>query len=254
MDSPQAERQMLFSYVRDPQLDFLGKRSAEWYNLNLLDSLPKVNGAVTLRPAQFDRVERRIYYTPGAGYGEGLPDFLSAAWISDPANPAKWLARTNFLPVLTAGQRPEFKTDAQALEALTETNFDPRVVVFLQESARAIVTVSNPTRCAVGQVSFAQNQVDAGVQAAEPSLVVLSQSYFHLWRAEVDGRRVPLLRANVAFQAVQVPAGGHHLRLVYRDPNLWTGAAISLVSLLLCAVTWRRQPPLEKLDGENACD
>jgi uncharacterized membrane protein YfhO len=92
------------------------------------------------------------------------------------------------------------------------------------------------------------------VQAAEPSLVVLSQSYFHLWRAEVDGRRVPLLRANVAFQAVQVPAGGHHLRLVYRDPNLWTGAAISLVSLLLCAVIWRRQPPLEKLDGENACD
>ena len=254
MDSPQAERQMLYSYVRDPQLDFLGKRLAEWYNLNLLDALPKVNGAITLRPAEFDLVERRIYYTPGGSYGEGLPDFLSAAWISDPANPAKWIARTNFLPVLTAGQRPEFETDAQALEALTKTNFNPRGVVFLPESARANVTVSNQTRCAVSQVHFAQNRIDAEVQAAEPSLVVLSQTYFHLWHAEVDGQRVPLHRANVAFQAVQVPAGSHHVRLVYRDPNLWTGAGISIFFIFLCAAIWWRQPPLENLDGMNDRD
>ena len=254
MDSPQAEQQMLFSYVPDPQLDFLGKRLAEWYNLNLLDSLPKVNGAITLRPAEFDLVERRIYYTRGASFGEGLPDFLSAAWISDPANPAKWIARTNFLPVLTAGQWPEFKTDAQALDAMTDKNFNPRAVVFLPESARAVVTVSNQTRCAASQVHFRQNQVEAEVQAATPSLVVLSQTFYHLWHAEVDGRPVPLLRANVAFQALQVPAGTHHVRLVYRDPNLEIGAVISLVSLFVCGFLWRRQPPLEKLDGESVRD
>jgi hypothetical protein len=254
MDSPQAEQQMLYSYVRDPQLDFLGKRLAEWYNLNLLDSLPKVNGAITLRPAQFDLVERWIYYTPGTSYGDGLPDFLSAAWISDPANPAKWIARTNFLPVLTAGQRPEFKADAPALGAITGTNFDPRAVVFLPESARANVSVSNQTCCTVSQVRFRQNQVDAEVQAAEPSLVVLSQTYYHLWHAEVDGQRVPLLRANVAFQALQVPAGGHHLRLIYRDQNLVAGAIITAGSILLCVIIWRRQPPLEKLDHANIGD
>ena len=53
MVSPAAEQQMLYSYVKDPQLDFLGHRLAEWYNFNLLDSLPKVNGAFTLRPAYF---------------------------------------------------------------------------------------------------------------------------------------------------------------------------------------------------------
>jgi len=99
-----AEQQMLYSYVKDPQLDFLGHRLAEWYNFNLLDSLPKVNGAFTLRPAHFDRVEKRIFYTVGTSYGDGLLDFFSVAWISDPANPAKWIERTNYLPVVTAGQ------------------------------------------------------------------------------------------------------------------------------------------------------
>ncbi|HEY5346186.1 MAG TPA: YfhO family protein [Verrucomicrobiae bacterium] len=251
MDSPQAEQQMLFSYVRDPQLDFLGHRLAEWYNLNLLDSLPKVNGAFTLRPAQFDLVEQRIYYTSGASYGEGFSDFVSAAWISDPANPAKWLARTNYLPVLTAGQKPEFKTDLQSLDAITAKNFNPRTEVFLPESARASITVSNQTRCDVSHVRFGQNQIAAEVNATEPSLVVLSQTYYHLWRAEVDGARVPLLRANVAFQALQVPAGKHEIKLIYRDNNLLVGAAISIFSILICVVLWKRQPPLEKLDHTN---
>lgn len=254
MDSPQAEQQMLFSYVHDAQLDFLGKRLAEWYNLNLLDSLPKVNGAFTLRPAGFDLVEQRIYYTAGASYGEGFPDFVSAAWVSDPANPAKWIARTNFLPVLTAGQKPEFKTDSQALDAITAKDFNPRAEVFLPESARATVTVSNQTSCTLSNIHFGQNQVAAEVNAAEPSLVVLSQTYYHLWRAEVDGVRVPLLRANVAFQALQVPAGKHQIKLIYRDNNLLAGAVISVISILICAVIWRRQPPLEKLDHLDVHD
>ena len=239
MDTPAADREMLFSRVTSPQQDFLSKRLAEWYNLNLLDSLPKVNGAITLRPAEFDLVERRIYFTPGASYGDGLPDFLSVAWLSDPANPLKWIARTNFLPVITAGQQPEFRSDPQALDAIMSTDFNPRTVVYLPESDRSAVTVNQPTRCQITDVRFGQNQVEARVQAETPSLVVLSQTFYHLWEASVDGRRVPLLRANVAFQALQVPAGTHQIKLVYRDSNLLAGAAISLTSLLICILIWR---------------
>ena len=239
MDSPQSEQAMLFSYVADPQLDLLGKRLGEWYNFNLLDSLPKVNGAITLRPAEFDQLERRIYYTTGSTYGSGLLDFLSAAWYSDPANAAKWVARTNYLPVLTAGQQPEFKSDAAALDAMCASNFNPRATVFLPESARHLVSASNETRCAVENVRYRQNEVEANVTAAAPSLVVLSQTFYHLWRAEVDGQRVPLLRANLAFQALQVPAGAHHVRLSFHDPLLALGAGVSAVSLLACIVLWR---------------
>lgn len=240
MDTPAAEQQMRYSVVRDPQADFLGKRLAEWDNLNLLDSLPKVNGAITLRPAKYDLVEHWIYFTIGTQYGEGLQDFLSAAWTSDPANPAKWIARPNYLPVMTAGQRPEFKTDREALAAICATNFNPRAVVYLPADAREFVTVSNQTECQIKHVQFRQTEVSAEVTAVAPSLVVLSQAYYHLWQASVDGRRVPLLRANVGFQALQVPAGAHQIKLVYRDLNQLVGAAISLAALLICIlIFWR---------------
>ena len=246
MISPDAEQQMLYSRVADPQTDFFGKRLAEWYNLNLLDGLPKVHGAITLRPAHFDLIERHLYYTPGATSGFGLIDFLSAAWISAPDNPAKWIARTNFLPVMTAGQRPEFLSDEKTFAAITALDFNPREKVFLPESARSLVTVTNETRCAVSNARFTQNQITADTQANAPSLVVLSQSFYHLWQAEVDGQRVPLLRANLAFQAVQVPAGPHRLKLVYRDHNLLIGAVISFFSMAVCVWLWRRQPRLER--------
>jgi uncharacterized membrane protein YfhO len=128
------------------------------------------------------------------------------------------------------------------LQSITAEDFNPRDVVYLPESERAIVTVTNQTLCAVTNASFKPNQVEADIAAAAPSLVVLSQSYYHLWRAFVDEKSVPLLRANLAFQAVEVPAGTHHLKLIYRDPNLEIGAMISLLSLVACGLIWLRTP------------
>ena len=159
-----------------------------------------------------------------------------------PDNPAQWLARTNFLPLITAGQKPVFAGDEKTLSAITANDFDPRKVVYLPESERAILTITNQTACTVAKVSFRLNQVEADVNANAPSLVVLSQSYYHLWRASVDKKPVPLLRANLAFQAVTVPAGVHHLKLIYRDPNLEIGAIISLLSLAVCGLIWLRIP------------
>ena len=74
------------------------------------------------------------------------------------------------------------------------------------------------------------------MEAAEPSLVVLAQTFYHRWAAYVDGQSTPLLRANYAFQAVQVPAGKHHVRLAYQDRAFYAGASISSVAILGCLI------------------
>jgi len=242
MVNPNAEQQLLYSRVADMNADFIGKRLAEWYNLNLLDGIPKVTGALTLRPAHFDVLEQFLYYTAGGHCGRGLVDFLSVAWLSAPDNPAQWEARTHFLPVITAGQRPVFANDEKTLSAITAYDFDPRKVVYLPEAERAGVTITNQTTCAVAQARFSLNQVEADVNAAEPGLVVLSQSYYHLWRAFVDERPVPLLRANLAFQALTVPAGAHHIKLIYRDPNLELGGIVSLLAIMVGGAIWFGSP------------
>ncbi len=241
MVSPDAEQELLYSRVADVKTDFIGKRLAEWYNLNLLDGLPKVTGAITLRPAHFDILENYLYYTRGGHCGRGLVDFLSVAWLSSAANPTEWLARTNYLPLITCGQKPAFADDAQTLQAITANDFSPRGTVYLAEADRMLVSVTHPTPCTVGDVHFELNQVAADVNASQPSLVVLSQSYYHLWRAYVDEKPVPLLRANLAFQAVEVPAGEHHVQWIYRDPYFETGAVISMLSLAICALICARK-------------
>ena len=82
-------------------------------------------------------------------------------------------------------------------------------------------------------------QAELEVEAEKTSLVVISQTYYHRWRAYLDGDPRPVLRANYAFQAVEVPAGKHHLRLAYEDRPFHIGAAISAAALVLCLCGWR---------------
>ena len=244
MIHPNAENQMLRSHVASMGLDLAGKRLAEWYNFNLLDAIPKINGPEPLQPAYFGVLEKYLYYTEGSRCGRGLVNFLSVMWLSSPDNPTEWIAQTNSLPLITAGQCPVFVSDKAALAGMTADDFDPLGTVFLSESESTEVIVTNKTSCTVTHARFTLNTVEADVAAAAPSLVVLSQTYYHLWQASVDGKPIPLLRANLAFQAVQVPTGTHHLRLSYRDPYLKVGSIISILSLLACVFTWLRSPKI----------
>jgi len=50
------------------------------------------------------------------------------------------------------------------------------------------------------------------------------------WRATLDGGAAPLLRANVAFRAVPVPAGRHEVELRYRPRSLILGLLVTAVT------------------------
>jgi uncharacterized membrane protein YfhO len=58
----------------------------------------------------------------------------------------------------------------------------------------------------------------------------------------LDGSEAGLLRANVAFRAVAVPAGHHHIEFFYRPGTLVVGAWTSVLILLLAGwlAFWRR--------------
>jgi len=52
------------------------------------------------------------------------------------------------------------------------------------------------------------------------------------WKVTVDGRPAPLLRANVAFRGVLLPAGRHVVEQVYRPWTVVYGLAASAAALL----------------------
>ena len=119
---------------------------------------------------------------------------------------------------------------AGTLLALASTEFDPRQVVFLPLQDRPLISVTNSSRPKLTVRRFSAHKVEVEVEAAEPAIVVVSQSFYHNWRAYLDGQPTRLLRANHAFQAVEVSAGRHQVAFAYKDNMFRCGVVVSLIS------------------------
>jgi hypothetical protein len=233
MISPLAAYQFVTFASKDPKENFITKRLGYCADCNLLDSVPKVDGFVSLTPRESDQVLSLFYTTTNASYPR-LEAFLGVSHYTAPDEIFRWQARTNFLPLATAGQKPVFLADSNVLSALTSNSFDGKTTVFLPPEEKGFVTVTNFTHAKVLGSRFGNDTADIEAEAAEPSLIVIAQTWYHNWAAEVDGEPARLLRANVAFQAVQIPAGRHRIRLEYHDRAFQLGVAIALATLLNC--------------------
>ena len=244
MVSPAAAIEFIMFASSNPKNNYLAKRAGYCANVNLLDNVPKVDGFFSLTPRENDDVLSYFYRTTNADFPR-LEDFMGVSQITAPGEMFKWQAHTNFLPLVTAGQKPIFLDDEKALQALTQNDFDGGKIVFLPPETKSFATVSNQTSAKILSSEFRNQTMDVEVEAQEPSLVVVAQTYYHNWRAQVDGQSTPLLRANVAFQAVQVPAGKHQLHFFYQDRAFQTGAAISIAAWLGCLLGLFRLPTKE---------
>jgi hypothetical protein len=244
MVSPLAEAESINFAAHEPKNNFLAKRLGYCANCNLLDAVPKVDGFFSLTPRENNDVLSLFYTTTNADFPR-LLDFLGASQITAPDQIFHWQSRPTFLPLVTAGQKPVFLDDAEMLRALTRPDFDSRSIVYLPPSAKPLVTVTGPAEARVLAAKFGTQSVDIEVEVTDPALVVVAQTYYHAWRAYVDDRPSPLLRANHAFQAVQIPAGKHQIHLAYEDRAFEIGAAISVclwVNCLICLPLMRRRP------------
>jgi hypothetical protein len=221
---------------------YLAARLAYFCNVNLLDGTPAVNGFFSLWPAECNGIIGLFYVFPNLDLSH-LQDFLAVSHITAPGDAVRWQARPSFLPVVTAGQGPVFLDDRTTVHQMMRPDFDPTKVLYLPIEAQPLVSVAHPTAAHIISQRFERQRVELEVESQEPSLVVIAQSYYPCWRAYADDHPAPLLRANYAFQAVQVPAGTHRLRLTYEDSAFQFGVVLCSLALLGCAAyglkAWR---------------
>jgi hypothetical protein len=222
-------------------MDALSKGTAKWSHLNLLSRAYKVNGSSTLQVREQADVQKRLYPTNLATVpnADGMKDFLAVNRIINPRGPYLWTKSDSALALVAGGTAPTFSESAELLDQLVAPRFAPRRVVYLPLEAQGFV----PTNSANARVTthrFAAHEILAEVETDAPTLVTVAQSFYHPWRAFVDGQPVKLWRANYAFQALVVPAGKHTIRLVYVDEQFRLGVGISLAGLAVCGFLWWR--------------
>jgi hypothetical protein len=71
------------------------------------------------------------------------------------------------------------------------------------------------------------NRIQVDVTASGPALLVLGELYAPGWRATVDGEPAPVVRADLIFRGVRVPAGAHRVEFRYTTPGLQAGLWLS---------------------------
>ena len=217
----------------DVAADYTGRRFGLMANCNLLDGIPKCDGFYPLYLSRYAALFGNFYHDTQPA--DPLLDFLGVSQtLSIKDNQFDWQPRSTFLPSLTAGQQPRFADELDALQRLTNADFNPRFEVVLPSAAKSLITVSNTVAVELGPVTYTHQKIETHLNAPKPTLVVAAQIYYPEWHAYVDGRPTQIWPANYAFQAFEVPAGSHEVKLVYEDQRFRLGAVISLCTLAGC--------------------
>jgi hypothetical protein len=123
-------------------------------------------------------------------------------------------------------------TDEQALEEMKSVS-DFRERAWITSDA-AIERANGPGTVTIRRTAHGEFQLTADMQG--DGWIVLTESAWKGWRAYLDGRRVTIQRANVAFHSIYVPKGKHAIRFVYWPESFVIGRTISFGTLLLVIV------------------
>lgn len=142
------------------------------------------------------------------------------------------------------GRRALFVSSARGahggkvLRAVRAPGFDPAELVWLDDGP--VAESSSSARGTARIVADGTDEVLAEVRSDGPGWLLLLDTWYPGWSAEVDGAPAKVRRADYAFRAVAVPGGTSLVRFRYRCGAARVGLLLALLAALGLAVAWRR--------------
>jgi uncharacterized membrane protein YfhO len=76
------------------------------------------------------------------------------------------------------------------------------------------------------------------VRGTGGGFLVTSEVFYPGWSATLDGRPVPIERANYAYRAVALPPGDHRIAFLYRPFSFALGASAAAAGALFLLVSF----------------
>ena len=148
----------------------------------------------------------------------------------------KWQVYKNkqVLPRIFLASDYRLETKKQRIaDLIFDPKFNLRKKLILEEDLPSDFVLDKKAIGKVKILGFLPGRIKLEVDTSGGSLLFLSDNYYPGWVAEIDGRKVGILRADYSFRALPVPRGRHIIVFSYKPQSFKLGAEISLFSFLI---------------------
>jgi hypothetical protein len=128
-------------------------------------------------------------------------------------------------------------TDADAAKRLLDPAFDPSrevLLLDLPEGTRLPSRANSAMSDGGPAPMITRDDPDVmTIDAAAPrdGFIVLADTFYPGWSADVDGQSAPIYRANLSIRAIPIAAGRHRIVVRYDPPGWHTGVAITALAI-----------------------
>ena len=206
----------------------------------------------------FEEAKTSYYHKSIGGYHAaklGIYDDLSTYQMNGRPNPgvlnmlnAKWII-TGEGDKIQAIQNPEALGNAWFIKAVTFvkgpvaemkglTNLNTRDSAVVDESFKPLVTAFTPADSAanIRMTAYDNDAISYESNSSSNNLAVFSEIYYKDWKAYLDGKEVPFLKANYVLRAMVIPAGKHIVEFKFEPSIFFMSKTISAVASWLLFV------------------
>jgi hypothetical protein len=224
-----------------PRIEVVGL-GGPWQNLAMVYGLEATNGYNPLRIGFYDRLvspgesnwlpELRDFPASFDSYDCALARALGLEFVvlGQPIEQVPHLARRPVADILQAGPKiwvyrlrdpaPRLKFSRRIVVADADaTNSNGQLVASPSPDRVLIDDDTPPSKSYLADgsagrartVSWRPDRIDIETDSEGGGMLALHDVYYPGWIAEIDGARAPILRADVLFRGLEVPAGHHHV-------------------------------------------
>lgn len=168
------------------------------------------------------------------------PVFYDVAAVAVVVRPRRGVAvvepNVDALPRAYLVEAATRSTQAEAFLHIRDGSFDFHRGVLVESQGEIPEAPESPRPATPARiVSYEAERVEIAVRAEREAWLVLADTFYPGWKAEIGGEEVPILRANGLYRAVRVAAGEQSVVFTYQPRSFSAGAAISVVSALAIA-------------------
>jgi len=140
-----------------------------------------------------------------------------------------------FPHVFLVGEYRIIKNSKQILKTLFSENFNLRREIILEDDPKIVKTNGNIGDAKI--INYQPNNIEVSVNSRSDALLFLADSYINGWKASIDGKNVPILRANYTFRAIVINRGEHSVKFWYDPWSFKLGVYLAIGGVIGILIT-----------------